>query len=87
MPATRDENHDDVVAALEIVNAGADLLDHPGRLMAERHRHGARPIAFDNGQVGVAQARGTNPDQRLAGAGRIQLNFLNGEGLRVRVRT
>ena len=39
--AARHEDQDHVVAAGEVGDALADLLDHAGRLVAERHRHAA----------------------------------------------
>ena len=48
----------------------AGLDDLAGRLVAEDHRHHARPRAVDDRQVGVAEAGGADADQQLARAGR-----------------
>ena len=86
MPAGRHEDADDVIAAGEVVHAGADLLDDAGRLMAERHRHGPRSVAVDDREIGVAQARRFDPHQHLARPRRVELDLLNRQRLRDGVR-
>ena len=85
MAAARHEHHDDVVAVLEVVDAGAELLDDAGRLVAERHRHRPRPVAVDHRQVRVAQPRRRDLDQDLARSGRVELDRLDRQRLRLRV--
>ena len=48
------EDQCDVVARLEPLGSFADLLDDAGRFVAERHRHRARAVAVDDGEVGMA---------------------------------
>ena len=85
MAAARHEHHDDVVALLEVVDAGADLLDDARRLVAERHRHRPRPVALDHRQVRVAQPRRRDLDQDLARSRRVELDRLDLQRLRLRV--
>ena len=68
MAAGRHEHADHMIAAGEVGDARPDLLDDAGRLVPERHRQRARPVAVDHRQVGMAQARGLDPDQHLARA-------------------
>ena len=51
-------------------DAGPDLLDDPGRLVAEQHRHRPDPAAVDDRQIGMAHARGLDAHEKFAGAGR-----------------
>ena len=86
MATGRDEHADHVIAAGEIGDARPDLLDDAGRLVAERHRQRARPVAVDHRQVGMAQARGLDPHQHLAGTRQIELELLDHQRLRGCVR-
>jgi hypothetical protein len=85
MAAGGHENHDDAVALLEVGDAGADLLDLAGGLMAQHHRHRAWPVAVDHREVGMAEARGADADQHLAHAGRSELDLLDPKRLRLRI--
>ena len=67
------------------VDTGADLADAPGRLVTEQHRHGAGPVAVDDGQVGVADPGGLDPHQHLTRAGAGQLELADGEGSGLRL--
>jgi hypothetical protein len=49
--------------------------------VAERHRHGSRAIAVDDGKVGVAQAGRADANKHFARPGRIDLDLLDAEGL------
>ena len=69
LAAGRDEGEHDRVTGREPGSAGLDHL--ACRLVAEQHRHHARPRAVDHRQVGVAQAGRADPDQQLAGPGRL----------------
>ena len=68
-----------VVAGLEPGHAGPDRLDHAGRLVAVDGRQFAAPGAVDVGDVAVADRAGGRPDQNLAGAGRPELDRLDGQ--------
>ncbi len=61
---------------LTYVNAGACLFHHPGALVPEdrRHRHHVLHV-----HVGVADSRGLDPDQDLAGPQIVQLHGLQNE--------
>ena len=77
MAATRHENHDDMIADREIVHARADFNHDPRRFVAERHRHGTRPAAIDDREVGMARPRRFDLDQRFAKSGAMQFDLLN----------
>ena len=86
MAATGHEDHDHVVADLQVGDAFAQFLDDAGGLMAQRHRHRPRAVAVDHRQVRMAQPRGDDLDQHLAGAGRRQVDRLDRQRPRCRVR-
>ena len=52
--AAGEERHHDPVAGRDIRHAGADLFDDARRLVTEQHRQGARPVAVDDAEIGVA---------------------------------
>ena len=58
----------------------ADLLDDPGRLVPEQHRHGPHPVAVHHRQIGMAHACGLDADQQLVGAGWRQLEVGDRDG-------
>jgi hypothetical protein len=66
-------------AALDLGHARPDLLDHPGALVPQHDRPG--PGALVHGQVRMAHAAGNDPDERLAGLRRLQLDGLD-QGMR-----
>jgi hypothetical protein len=75
MSAARDEGGHDMVAHREVRHAGADLFDHPRALMAEHHRQRPRPVAVDDGQIGMAKTGGAHAQQHLAGSGRCKVDL------------
>ena len=81
--AARDEHQHDVIAGFKVGHPFADLLDDPGRLMAERHRDGPRPRAVDHREVRMAEARRRDLDQDFAAAGRSEVELHDFERLRV----
>ena len=81
MAAARHEDHHHMIARGEVGHVLAQFLDDAGRLVPERHRHRPRPVAVDDGEVGVAQSGRHDPHQHLAPAGRIELDFLDRERL------
>jgi hypothetical protein len=87
MSATRDEYHHDVVAARQVVHAGADFLDRSGRLVPERHRDRSGAIAVDYREVGVAQPGRADPHEHFAVPGRLELQLLDGQRLRFGIWT
>ena len=80
------EHHDDVVADGEIVDAFAQRLDDARGLVAECHRKRPGPVAVDDAEVRMAQARGLDGHPHLTGAGGVQCHGLDREGTAVRVR-
>jgi hypothetical protein len=82
------ESEADVVALLDIVHAGADLDDLARAFVAQDDRHGPRPIAVDERQVGMAEPAAPHLDQHFSLAGRIEIElddldgFAPGEGSR-----
>ena len=66
--AARHEDHDHVIADGQNADARPQRLDHPGRLVAQRHRHRPRPVAVDHAEVRVAQPGSRHPDEYLATA-------------------
>ena len=57
-----------VVADLERLDAGPDLLDDAGALVAEHLRVPPRPLALHDVEIAVADAGGGHADPHLAGA-------------------
>lgn len=78
--AAGQESHGDPFPLGEIGDLGAGLDDQSGRLVTEQHGHGPGPVAVDHGQVGVAQARGLDPDEHLGGAGGGEVELADGDG-------
>ena len=66
MAAVRTKRKDDVVTPLDVADAGAELGDDTGRLMAEHHRQGQRPIAVHDVPVAHAHAGGLHLHAHLA---------------------
>src|SRR5215211_4181298 len=62
-----------------MLDARPDRLDDARALVPGDHGHRPRPVAVDDVQVGVAHPARAVPDQRLAGARRIELDGLDGE--------
>src|ERR1700732_106908 len=60
VPAARNEDHDDMIAELEIVDSRSELFHDACGFVAERHRSGAGPIAVDHGKIRMAQSCGGN---------------------------
>ena len=71
----------------DVADARADLLDHPGGLVPERHGQRPHPRPVHHRDVGVADAGGLDADEQLAGARRAQLDLLELHGLRLPVGT
>jgi hypothetical protein len=84
--AARHEHQHDVIADREIGHPVAELLHHAGRLVPERHRQRARPVAVDHREIGVAQARDLDAHEDLARPGRVEIEFLDPERARLRIR-
>jgi hypothetical protein len=75
-PARRAPAQDDPVAGSDVLDALADLLDHASALVAEQDGQLMSPAAgLEEVQVGVADAARLDPDERLAGAGRVELEL------------
>ena len=55
-----------MVAGRDVANLGTHLLDDPGPLVAEHHRHGRRILALDEVQVAMTDARRGGADQEVA---------------------
>src|SRR5690606_24087903 len=75
------------LTGVEVLDVVAHLDDTARRLVAEEHRHRARPVAVHHGQVGVTQPGGLDLEQHLARSGRVELDLLDGERGRLVVRT
>ncbi len=86
MAATGHEDEHHVIAHGKAVDAFADLFDDAGGFMPEHHRHRTGTGAVDDGEVGVAEARGLDLDQDFARAGARQIDLDDLERLRARVR-
>ena len=70
-----------MVAHRDPADRGPDGLDHPGALVARDHRHPAGDLAGGQVQVGVAQAGVLVADPDLEGAGLVEVELLDLEGL------
>src|SRR5690606_11476487 len=67
------ELKDDVIARLDVANAGADFHDLASALMAEDHRQRTRSVAVDDGEIGMAEAAAADLDEHFSRLRRIQL--------------
>src|SRR5204862_45040 len=70
-----------VVAGAHVVYGRADLDDLAGAFMPQRHRHRARPVAVDDGEVRVAQSGARDAHHQLDGTRRLEVHFFYGERL------
>ena len=75
------EREHDVVARPDALDPGARVDDHAGGLVAEDERERLREVAVDDVQVARADAARRDPDQRLAGVGRLELDVLDPDRL------
>ena len=73
VPAVRAEREDDVVALLDVADAGAQLGDDAGGLVAQHHRQRQRPVAVHDVPVAHAHAGGLDLHPHLAGLGPLLL--------------
>ena len=69
-----------MVANLDVLHAGADLAHDARTLVADHGRQFARAYALDGGEIGVAEARGGDLDQHLAGTRSVQFHLLDSQG-------
>jgi hypothetical protein len=76
-----------VITRRKILNAVSHCLYHTGGFVAQRHGYWPRPVAVDHGQVGMAQTSRSDLHQHLVVAGRIELQFLDDQGLGVLIGT
>ena len=76
-----DEGDDNAVAGLDVGDVVADFLDDAGGLVTEdgRARHGV--LALHEVEVGVADAGGAGADEDLVGAGLVDIDIFDDEGL------
>ena len=74
------EGHHHSVAGHEVGDTAAEVLDDSGGLMAEKHRSRPHPIAVDDRQVGMADARHLDAHQELSWARSIQFQPANRQG-------
>jgi hypothetical protein len=81
-----DEHADHVIVPREVMDSRSDLLDDAGGFVPERHWQGTRPVTVDHREVGMAQARGLDPNQHLARSGEVKFQFLDRQRLRGFVR-
>jgi hypothetical protein len=81
VPADRQERADDVIARGQPGDAGADLLDDPGALVAADDREPGHDVAVPEVLVRVAQPCGHVTDKDLTGLRRIQVDLGNLEVL------
>jgi len=81
LPARGDVARAHVVAGLDGLHGGADLLDHAGRLVAEHDGERVGIVAGDHVQVTVTDPVGHPTDEHLVGPGLQHLHVLDHEGL------
>ena len=74
LAAARQERHDDALANRDSRRGRRASSIRAGRLVAQQHRDRPRPVAVDDRQVGMADARRLDPDQELAGSRRVELS-------------
>jgi hypothetical protein len=53
--------------------------------MTEYDRQGARTVAIHDGEIGVAEAGRRHADQHFSGAGAVEIDRFDGNGLRFRI--
>src|SRR5437764_1218443 len=76
LPARGDVARAHVVAGLDGLHGGADLLDHAGRLVAEHDGERVGIVAGDHVQVTVTDPVGHPTDEHLVGPGLQHLHVL-----------
>ena len=81
-----DKGEDDLVAGLGEGNAGADLFDRAGALVAEDGGEGDVGVAVHKVAVAAADAGGAYFDQHLAGLGFVQVHVFDHQGLTIFVQ-
>src|ERR1043165_7166470 len=79
LAAGRDGADQDAIADLVAGHAGAELRDDAARLVSEDEPRFDRILTADDVQVGAADRRGGDLDQRFAGAGTRARNFLDAD--------
>ena len=83
LAARRAPADDDVVAGRDPYDTFPDRLDHTRALVADQDRQRMSPTAgLDDVQVRVANAARRDPDDHLAGAGRVELELGDREAVR-----
>src|SRR5690606_31461330 len=73
------ELKDEVIARLDVANAGADFHDLASALMAADHRQRTRSVAVDDGEIGMAEAAAADLDEHFSRLRRIQLHFFDAD--------
>src|SRR5215467_3839214 len=73
--ADRQERADDVITGAEPGDAGTDLFDDPGALVAADDREARHDIAVTEVLVGVAQSSRHVPDEDFSGLGGIEFQL------------
>ena len=86
MPATRHEDHHDMIADFQIVDAGPEFGDDAGRFVPQAPSGRPRPIAVDDRQIGMAQSGRGDLHQNLARPRWIELDPLDRQWLGVGIR-
>ena len=76
-----DKGDDNAVADLDVANLVADFLDDAGGLVTEDGRAGHGVLALHEVEVGVADAGGAGADEHLVGAGLVDVDIFDDEGL------
>jgi hypothetical protein len=81
LPARRDRPDQDAVADGIADNAGANFLDHPDRLVADDAAGSDRILAAHDMQVGAADRRQCNSNDRVTRAGARPLDLFDSESV------
>src|SRR6516225_9153748 len=71
LSAARNEYEHDMISALDVADAFADILNRARGFVSQRHGHDPRPVAVDHGEIGMTEAGGPDLHQHFARARRI----------------
>src|SRR6185369_15387469 len=73
------ETHHHMIAGRQVMDIGPDRFHGAGRLMSNRHRHRTRPVAVDDGEIGMAEPGRANSNKDLVPPRRRELEFFDRE--------
>ena len=79
------EHEHHVIAPGQVVDPGANVLDHAGALMPQGHRQWPWAHTFQHRKIRMTYPGGVHPDQNLALLRRVEVELLDLHGLGIGV--